>query len=315
MPLDPIAKKYLDLVARANPAPVEQLTPAEARSQMTPPARPLPEVASIENRQIAGPEGDLGIRIYTPSTASDAVRQSRPLLVFFHGGGWVVGDLNTHDGLCRHLANAAEAVTISVDYRRAPEDKYPAAVEDAYTAICWAAENARELGANPARLVVSGDSAGGNLAAVAALMARDRGGPRIAHQVLLYPVADCLFETPSYVEFADGHFLTRGAMQWFFEQYVAQPEQVSEPYVSPLRAKDLKGLPPALVLTAECDVLRDEGEAYAARLNEAGIPVEQIRCAGMIHGFMRRTDVFPQAHEMIALVGQRIKDSAPAASR
>lgn len=313
MPLDPIARRYLQLVEQANPTPVEHCTIEEARAQMTPPARPLAEVGQIEDRRIAGPGGELTIRIYSPRETSAANSNARPLLVFFHGGGWVVGDLTTHDGLCRHLANAAGAATISVDYRRAPESKYPAAAEDAHAAVRWAAENARELGADPARVIVCGDSAGGNLAAVAALMARDRGGPRIACQVLLYPVTDCHFETPSYAEFSAGYYLTRGAMQWFFQQYVARPEQIYEPYVSPLREKSLAGLPPALVITAECDVLRDEGEAYAARLQAAGVAVEQIRCAGMIHGFLRRTDVFPQARETIALVGKRIQAAPPTA--
>ena len=305
MPLDPLAKRYVDLIAQMNLPPVEQLTPTQARAQMTPAPRPLPAIGNVEDRQFAG----LRVRIYTPVQTSSERNTGRPLLVFFHGGGWVVGDLETHDGLCRNLANAAGAVTISVDYRRAPEHKYPAAAEDAYASICWAAENARELGADPARLAVSGDSAGGNLAAVAALMARDRGGPLVACQVLLYPITDCLFDTPSYVEFADGHFLTQGAMLWFFQQYLTRPEEAFQPYVSPLRTASLAGLPPALVLTAECDVLRDEAEAYAERLKREGVSVEQIRCRGMIHGFLRRTDVFPQAHEMIAMIGQWLKNA------
>lgn len=314
MPLDPLAKRYVELLAQMNLPPVEQLTPAEARAQMTPVPRPLPQIGSVEDRQIAGPDGDLRIRIYTPAPAATERDTERPLLVFLHGGGWVVGDLETHDGLCRNLANAAGAATIAVDYRRAPEHKYPAAAEDAYAATRWAAENARELGADAGRLAVAGDSAGGNLAAVVALMARDRGGPRLAYQVLLYPITDCLFDTSSYEEFADGHFLTRGAMRWFFQQYLTRGEQACEPYVSPLRAGSLAGLPPALVLTAECDVLRDEAEAYAARLKREGVSVEQIRCPGMIHGFLRRTDVFPQAHGMIALIGQRLKTACSAPS-
>lgn len=305
MPLDSIARQYLDQIARVNPPAVETLSPEEARAQMTPPARPLPEVAHIEQRRIGGPGGDIPLRIYTPATRTLDPGDGRPLLLFFHGGGWVVGDLETHDGLCRHLANASGAVTVAVDYRRAPEHKYPAAAEDAYAATLWAARNASELGAEN-RLVVAGDSAGGNLAAVAALMARDRGGPPLAQQVLLYPVTDCAFDTPSYLEYAEGFFLTRSAMKWFWEQYVSTPQQALEPYASPLRCADLSGLPPAVVLTAECDVLRDEGEAYAARLQQAGVPVELRRFPGMIHGFVRRTDVFPQALEAIAFLGQRI---------
>jgi acetyl esterase len=305
MPLDPIARKYLDQINALHLRPVEELTPDEARAQMTPAPKPLPDVGSVHNRPIPGPHGEIPLRIYTPWDATPG--GGRPLLVFFHGGGWVVGDLETHDGLCRNLANAAGAITIAVDYRRAPEHKYPTAAEDAYTATCWAAAHARELGANPSRLAVAGDSAGGNLAAVVALLARDRHGPPLAGQVLIYPITDCQFETPSYQQFADGHFLTRGAMRWFFEQYLSRPEQRFGPYVSPLRAESLAGLPPALVLTAECDVLRDEAEAYARRLVQAGVSVEQIRCPGMIHGFLRRTDVFPQAHENLAWIGQWLK--------
>lgn len=289
-----------------NLRPVEELTPAEARAQMTPAPHPRPPIGSVEDRKISGPSGEIPIRIYTPAAPATGSR-GRPVLVFCHGGGWVVGDLETHDGLCRSLANAAGAVTVSVDYRRAPEHKYPAAAEDAYAVTRWAETNARELGGDPSRLAVAGDSAGGNLAAVTALMARDRGGPRIALQVLLYPITDCVFDTPSYLEFADGHFLSRGAMQWFFQQYLTRPAQAVEPYVSPLRSPDLSGLPPSLVLTAECDVLRDEAESYAARLQQAGVSVDHIRCPGMIHGFLRRTEVFPQALQMIDLIGQRLK--------
>jgi acetyl esterase len=208
-----------------------------------------------------------------------------PLLVFFHGGGWVVGDIATHDTVCRHLANRAECAVVSVDYRLAPEHKFPAAVDDAYTATAWVAENAAALGVDAGRLAVGGDSAGGNLAAVVCLMARDRGAPRISYQLLVYPATDAAMRHESIARFAEGHVLTRATMRWFYEQYLPSPEDAADWRVSPLVAADLAGLPPAYVLTAGYDPLCDEGDAYAARLAAAGVPVEHRRFPGQIHGF------------------------------
>ena len=210
-----------------------------------------------------------------------------PLLVFFHGGGFVVCDLGTHDALCRNLCAGAGCVVASVDYRLAPEHRFPAAPDDCLAATRWAAEHAAELGADPARVAVGGDSAGGNLAAVVALRARDGGGPRLAGQLLLYPTTDAAAAgMPSLVENAEGYGLTVRDMAWFKDRYFDGPSDAGNPHASPLRAADLRRLPPALVQTAEYDPLRDEGEAYAARLREAGVPTAVSRRAGMFHGYL-----------------------------
>ena len=206
--------------------------------------------------------------------------------MFFHGGGWVVGDIATHDTVCRHLANRADCAVVSVDYRLAPEHKFPAAVEDCVAATGWVAENAAALGVDPARLAVGGDSAGGNLAAVVCLMARDGGAPRIAHQLLIYPATDAAMRHASVTRFAEGYVLTRSTMRWFYDQYLRSPDDAADWRVSPLAAADLSGLPPAYVLTAGYDPLCDEGDEYAARLAAAGVAVEHRRFPGQIHGFV-----------------------------
>jgi acetyl esterase len=244
--------------------------------------------------------------MYRPAQAG----ASAGAVVYFHGGGWVIGSVQTHDAYCRQLADAAQCVVASVEYRRAPEHPFPAAAEDAYAAVCWLAEHARQLNMNPAKLAVAGDSAGGNLAAVAALMARDRGGPPLAFQLLIYPAVDCDFQRPSYVELADGYLLTRASMEWFWRQYVTRKEQAHDPYVAPLRARSLAGLPPALVITAEYDPLRDEGEAYALRLRDEGVEAKLSRYDGMIHGFVRRTRFFDQARLALDEVAAAIRAHA-----
>jgi acetyl esterase len=229
------------------------------------------------------------------------------VLVYFHGGGWVIGNPDTHDNLCKALANRSSARVVSVDYRLAPEHRFPAAPEDCYAATCWVAERGAEIGVDGARLAVAGDSAGGNLATVVALMARDRGGPRLRHQVLIYPVTDCDFDTPSYRDNAEGYLLTRDAMRWFWDHYLPDPDLRTNPYAAPLRAEKLAGLPPATVLTAEYDPLRDEGEAYAARLREAGVPVEATRHHGQIHGFVQLLDVFDAARRAVDELGLALR--------
>jgi acetyl esterase/lipase len=226
--------------------------------------------------------------------------------VYFHGGGWVVGDLDTHEAICRTLANPASCVVASVDYRCAPECRYPTAAEDAYAATCWIAEHAGELGVDARRLALCGDSAGGNLAAVVPLMARDRGGPRVALQVLVYPVTDCDLDTPSYRENATGYILTREGMRWYWEQYAPGLAERREPYASPLRASSLAALPPALVVTAEYDPLRDDGELYARRLAEAGVPVALSRYAGLVHSFFRLTNVLDAARAAVREVADAL---------
>jgi acetyl esterase len=217
------------------------------------------------------------------------------VLVYFHGGGWVLGGLETHDGVCRGLANGAACVVVSVDYRLAPENKFPAAAEDCYAAAAWVAKHAPVIGGDPRRIAVGGDSAGGNLSAVVALMAGDRQGPELSLQLLVYPVTDSACDTPSYRENAEGYLLTRDAMAWFWNHYVRDDRDRINPHAAPLRAGNVAGTPPALVITAEFDPLRDEGEAYARRLEAAGVPVTLTRYDGMIHGFFGMTMVMDKA--------------------
>ena len=283
MPLDPQVKALLDQVNGSGMPPFEQMSVPQAREAigaMAMMSGDPPPVANVENRRIPGPAGEIPVRIYAPQGAAPF-----PVLVFYHGGGWVIGSLDTHDGTCRQLANGAGCVVVSVDYRLAPEHKYPAGPEDAYAALKWVSENAASIGADRGRIAIGGDSAGGNLTAVVALMARDRGGPPVVLQLLIYPVTDASFDTASYRENADGYFLTTAAMKWFWGHYLYRPEDGNEPYASPLRAADLSGLPPALVITAEFDPLRDEGEAYAARLDAARVSTRKTRYDGVIHGF------------------------------
>ncbi len=298
MGLDPQARAVLEQFKALAGPPLNSLSPPEARlvAQALAGLHGAPQpIAKIDNRSIPGPAGELPLRIYTPTG-----RGPFPVLVFFHGGGWVIGDLETVDGTCRALANAAGCVVVSVDYRLAPEHKFPAAPEDTYAATQWVAANAASINADRARIAVGGDSAGGNLAAVTAQMARDRGGPQLVFQLLIYPVTDGACDTASHHDNADGYLLTKDMMQWFWNHYVRSDADRHNPMASPLRAQSLHGLPPALVLTAEFDPLRDEGEAYAARLREAGVPVQQTRYDGMIHGFFGMGSVIDQAKTAIA---------------
>ena len=285
MPLDHDAQTLLDMVRAANRPAFETVGAAEARllylaGRKVLAPEPMP-VAEARDLTAPGPEGPIPLRLYRPS--ADAVL---PVLVFFHGGGWVVGDIETHDTVCRHLANRAECAVVSVDYRLAPEHKFPAAVDDAYAATAWVADNPAVLGADPARLAVGGDSAGGNLAAAVSLMARDASAPRICYQLLIYPATDAAMRHESIARFAEGYVLTRSTMRWFYEQYLRSPDDAADWRVSPLVAPDLAGLPPALVMTAGYDPLCDEGDAYAERLAGAGVPVEHRRFPGQIHGFV-----------------------------
>src|SRR5579883_2343060 len=285
MPLDPQIRALLDELEAANELPIDTLPVPEARRSMydrLPLAIPPGPVAKVEDRQISGPLGPLPIRIYTPDGNGPF-----PVLIYFHGGGWVIGDLEVYDSGCRALTDAVQCITLSVDYRLAPEHRFPAAAEDCYAATRWVAENCATINGDPTRIAIAGDSAGGNLAAVVALMARDRGTPRLLSQTLIYPVTDHYTAGyASYEEYADGHYLTRDSMIWFWNHYTSNENDARHPYASPLRAPDLHNLPPALVITAECDPLRDEGERYAARLREAGVPVTLTRYPGAIHGFV-----------------------------
>jgi acetyl esterase len=284
MPLHPKLAAYLEKMAANAPLPYDQLPPEEVRRLSTANilAREAPPeaIARVEDRVIPGPAGELPVRVYTPEG-----QPPFPALVWFHGGGWVAGNLDTHDAGCRQLANEARCVVVAVDYRLAPEHKFPAAAEDCYAATKWVVANAASIGADAARLAVGGDSAGGNLAAAVCLMARDRGGPPLAFQLMVYPITDYCYDTESYRANGQGYLLTEERMRFYWDAYLGSPAEGCHPYASPLRAKDLRGLPPALVITAEFDPLRDEGEAYAARLREFGVPADVSRWDGMIHAF------------------------------
>jgi acetyl esterase len=285
MPLDPQVKALLDMLAAVGGPPLEQMEVGAARQmylEMRPPTAGAP-VARAEDRRIPAGDTTIGLRIYTPEGGGGG---TLPGIVYFHGGGWVIGDLETHDHWCRAVASGSGAVVTAVDYRLAPEARFPAAAEDCYAATQWMAANAAALGVDPARIAVAGDSAGGNLAAVVSILARDRGGPRLAFQLLLCPVTEYGFETASYRDNADGYLLTRNGMVWFWHHYLSDPAAHGQDVrASPMRAASLAGLPPAHVVTAEFDPLRDEGEAYAARLREAGVAVTAKRYEGQIHNF------------------------------
>ncbi len=304
--LDPQIVAILEQLEAAGDPPLESLPPREARLAAIDGLAPWkgePEpLASVKDVTMDSPEGTVPLRIYTPDSAD-----ARPALVYFHGGGWVLCDLDTHDVICRSIARQAGAVVVAVGYRLAPEHKYPAAVVDCYAAVCWVSDNAARLGIDSQRIAVGGDSAGGNLAAVISLKSRDEAGPDIVLQVLVYPVTDLSsFETESYRDFAEGYILSAAEMRWFRDHYLRNCEDGLDPHASPLLAPDLRRLPPALVITAECDVLRDEGEGYAARLAEAGVPVRCTRYSGMVHPFFSLSGGVRQAHEAIAEVAAAV---------
>ena len=308
MPLDPHVKGILDALAIAGRPKVWQLTPAEAREGIlalaeSVDAKDVP-IGRVENRELAGAAGPIAIRIYTP-VAPGAERL--PGLVYFHGGGFVIGNLDTHEGLCRILANESGCRVVSVDYRLAPEHRFPAALDDAFAATRWIAEHAPELGIDPNCIAVGGDSAGGNLAAVVCQAAKEAGGPLIALQVLFCPVVDQPGETESRRLFAEGHLLEKASLAWFFEQYCAPGTDLRDPRLSPLRASDPSGLPPAHVHTAGFDPLRDEGKAYADRLEQAGVKVRYTCHEGMVHHFYCMAGAIPAARAALKDAGAAIK--------
>jgi acetyl esterase len=287
MPAEPQTRALLDQLASMGGPPLDSLPVPQAREMMNA-LRAFnaagPEVAKVEDRRIPGPGGEIPVRIYTPAGSGPF-----GALVWFHGGGWVLGDLDGADATCRELADQAGCVVVSVDYRLAPETKFPGAADDCFAATQWVAANAASLNVRADRLAIGGDSAGGNLTAAVALMARDRGGPALRFQLLVYPVTDASFDTASYRDNAEGYLLTRSSMQWFWGHYLAGDADKANPYASPLRAAQLAGLPPALCITAELDPLRDEGEAYAKRLQQADVPTKLTRYDGTIHGFFAMT--------------------------
>jgi len=284
MPLDPRAKEFLDRIGAfagfLDPRTVkiedqrkglEMFIKSQVGEQQP--------VAKVEDRSMPGPDGQIPIRVYTPEG-----RRPLPVLVYFHGGAFTLGSIASEDPVCRVLANGADCIVVSVEYRLAPEHKFPAGIEDCYTATKWVSDHAPDLHGDPTRLAVAGTSAGGNMAAVVALMSRDRGSPPLAYQLLMYPVTNCAFDTASYQECGEGYMLTRDSMIWNWKLYLQSEADGHNPYASPLQAKDLRGLPPALVITAEYDPLRDEGEAYALRMKKAGVSASYKRYEGMLHG-------------------------------
>ena len=285
MALDPDAERVLEMVRASGRPPYETLSPAEARALFLAGREVLaldPAPVAV-TRDVVGP-GGVPLRLYR-GAGTDAAAML-PALVYFHGGGWVIGDLDSHDSVCRHLANAARCAVVSVDYRLAPDHKFPAAVDDCFAATSWVATEATSLAIDRDHIAVGGDSAGGNLAAVVSLLARDRGAPRLRYQLLAYPATEASMAHRSIARFAEGFLLTRATMRWFYDCYLRSPADVEDWRASPLRAADLAGVPPALVLTAGFDPLCDEGEAYASRLQDHGVAVTHRHYPDQIHGFL-----------------------------
>ena len=308
--LDPDAERVLDLIRQSGRPPYETLTPGEARElyrkgravlQPEPPA-----VAEVIELAAPGPAGPLRLRLYR--SAGTAGERQLPALIYFHGGGWVIGDLDTHDGICRTLANAARLMVVAVDYRLAPEQQFPAAVEDGIAATEWVAQAARALGVDRDRLAVGGDSAGGNLAAVVALAARDRGGPALRHQLLLYPAVDLAMTHESHRRITEGLPLTHSTMRWFRDHYLRSAAEQHDWRASPLlRASEFQGLPPAYVLTVGFDPLASEGEAYARALAAAGVPTEHRHHERQMHGFLTMGRIIAAADPALAEAAAAVK--------
>jgi acetyl esterase len=297
--LDPDAAAVFKAFQEAGRPAYETLTAPEARefylaARLVTNPEP-PELKSVTPLAIPSHAGSIPSRLYTPKTLRQ-INDLAPCLVFFHGGGWVIGDLDSHDVVCRKLADEGQLIVLSVDYRLAPEHKFPAAVDDAVTATKWIADNARQFGIDAARLTVGGDSAGGNLAAVVAIAARDGNGPAIAGQVLIYPATDFAMTHPSHAEPETSILLTHSVIKWFRDHYLTAAADVQDWRASPVRAKTLIGLPPAYVLTAGADPLRDEGDEYAQRLKEAGVPVTYRHFPGQFHGFFTMGKLLQQAN-------------------
>jgi acetyl esterase len=311
MPLDPALQALLDEAKALGLPPAHELTPELARVhrvEMMARFVPMPEYTSVQVEEgiIAADGRTIRVRVYSAGSEEPA-----PVVVFFHGGGWVAGTLETHDPYCRALANEAGVVVVSVDYRLAPEHKFPAGLEDCLAATEWVMAHAEELGGDASRVMVAGDSAGGTLATVVALLRRDRGMAGLAGQILLYPTT-AYYDPPtaSYLENAEGYGLTRKGMIWFWDHYLNDKSEAADFRVSPLLAASLAGLPRAFVVTAEYDVLRDEGQSYAKRMAEAGVEVTQVFAEGMNHGFAASANEFPflpQAKEMLRRVADWVK--------
>jgi len=310
--LDPQIRALINLMQQRGLPPPSKLSVEQNRTlylergALTQPEPP--QVERVENLTIEGPDGSIRARLYVPAR-SETLKKAPPVLVYFHGGGWVIGDLETHDTLCRQLAVAAGIAVVSVDYRLAPEHPFPAAVDDAITATYWVHNHAGSLGLDPSRLAVGGDSAGGNLAAVVTITARDRGDLALAFQLLIYPATEMGRDTPSYKTNGEGYLLTADTMAYFHDHYIKEPEQDLDWRAAPLLAKDLSHLPPALVVTAGYDPLRDQGLAYAERLSESGNKASYVVFERQTHGFILMGKVIDEAMLAVALCGAALKQA------
>jgi acetyl esterase len=309
MILDPDAEKLLAMVREAGRPPLETLTPAEARAAYSASRavlQPEPQaVAEARELKAPGPHGDIPLRLYVPAGAAGAAAQ--PALVYFHGGGWVLGDLESHDGVCRHLANASQCRVVSVDYRMAPEFRFPAAFDDSVAATRFVFDNARALGIDPARVAVGGDSAGGNLAAAVAVHAAQGGLPTLAFQLLIYPVVDMGMTFGSYKRVTEGVLLTAASMRWFIDLYLNSAAERADWRASPIRAADLSATPPAFVLTVAHDPLCDEGIAYAKRLEQEGVRVMHTHLSDQIHGFLTMGKIVRASPLMLDAMGTLLR--------
>ncbi len=301
MPLNPVVDAMLQQMAEAGGPALHEMTPVEGRAMY----RMMNEGASKEDLASVSDESANGVpvRVYRPT-----LNTKLPCLVYYHGGGWVIGDLETHDSPCRLLARQTGCVVVAVDYRLAPEHPFPVPLDDCFTATQWVVDNAARLDIDAEKVAVGGDSAGGNLAACVCIKAREQNGPSIVHQVLVYPVTDAAMDTESYVENADGYMLTRDSMVWFWDNYIGTHNKDNY-LISPLKAEDLSDLPSATVLTAEFDPLRDEGESYGARLLAAGVATQVKRYDGLVHGFISTVDILDPAKEAVELIASRLKQA------
>lgn len=295
MPLHPMIQSMLEKAAGLPPMHTVPVDTIRAGDMARYAAVPRPELAHVEDQHIAGPRGPLMVRIYRPD-----LTEGRPVIVFFHGSGFVICSVGTHDGFCRQLCLKTGMIVVSVDYALAPENKFPAGPEDALAATLWASKNAAHFGGDPDRITLAGDSAGGTMAAVTALRLREQDGPSIAAQLLMYPVTDHYSaDHPSWTERGTSYGLTADGMRWFWDLYLSDPRQGADPYASPARAADLAGLPPAHIITAEYDLLRDEGEFFANRLAQSGVSVSQVRYPDVNHGFMNWVGLMDRSDEAL----------------
>ncbi len=307
--LDPQAKLLIEKAEAAGNPELYELDPHAARKQFLELSKAVDvkpmNVGSVENQLIPGPAGKIALRFYRPT----GVQGNAPALIYFHGGGWVIGDLDTHDGICRWICSQSGCVVASVDYRMAPEHKFPAPLEDCLAATFWIAENGEALGIDTARIAIGGDSAGGNLAAVVSQQARDQGGPSIAYQLLIYPATDLTMSEASHQELAEGYRLTKPLMEWFIGHYLHNESDRTDPRVSPLFCDDLNGLPKALVITAGFDPLRDEGIRYADELSSSGVETTHVCYDGMIHGFFSMGGWLEKSREALDYTSQRLAEA------